>query len=100
MLPSCRGKDQPTFHPAMDMGGYVVILNAEQVEVTGRKNKQKLYRSHPTPRPGTLKTETFEHLQEVRRHLWCRHTPCRACHVMRAMLDAVLVRCSSRCRHI
>ena len=66
MLSLCRGKDQPTFHPAMDMGGYVVILNAEQVQVTGRKNKQKLYRSHPTARPGTLKTETFEHLQEVR----------------------------------
>ena len=79
---------------------YVVILNAEQVEVTGRKNKQKLYRSHPTARPGTLKTETFEHLQEVRRQEHSYVVPlCRACFVKRAMLDAVLVRCLSRCWH-
>ena len=81
----------------MDMGGYVVILNAEQVEVTGRKNKQKLYRSHPTARPGTLKTETFEHLQEVGRpdRLYVVSL-CRARFVKNAMLDAVLLRCLSR----
>lgn len=50
----------------MDMGGYVIIINAEKVTVTGNKFNQKLYRSHPTAKPGTLKTETFQQLNEVR----------------------------------
>ena len=49
----------------MDMGGYVIIVNAEKVTVTGKKFTDKLYRSHPTARPGTLKTETFKQLQQV-----------------------------------
>ena len=62
---SCRGKDQPSYSPSMDMGAYVLIINAEKVAVTGKKFYQKLYRSHPTPQPGTLKTETFRDLQQV-----------------------------------
>lgn len=49
----------------MDMGGYVIIINAEKVTVTGNKFNDKLYRSHPTAKPGTLKTETFRQLNEV-----------------------------------
>ena len=49
----------------MDMGAYVLIINAEKVAVTGKKYYQKLYRRHPTPQPGTLKTETFRDLQQV-----------------------------------
>ena len=49
----------------MDMGGYVIIINAEKVTVTGNKFNQKLYRSHPTAKPGTLKVETFKQLNEV-----------------------------------
>ena len=49
----------------MDMGGYVIIINADKVVVTGNKVNQKLYRSHPTAKPGTLKTENFKQLNQV-----------------------------------
>jgi Ribosomal protein L13 len=64
--PSRRGKHMPTFTPSMDMGGYVVVINAEQVLVTGNKFNQKLYRRHTTGRPGSMKVETFKDLQAVR----------------------------------
>ena len=53
----------------MDMGGYVIIINADKVTVTGNKFNDKLYRSHPTAKPGTLKTETFKQVNEVWVHL-------------------------------
>ena len=37
------------------MGGYVVVINAEKVAVSGNKNQQKLYRRHTTGRPGAMK---------------------------------------------
>ena len=39
-----RGKNKPTYTPNMDTGDFVVVINAEKVIVTGRKNEQKLYR--------------------------------------------------------
>mgnify|MGYP000885729106 CR=1 FL=1 len=38
-----RGKNQPYFTPHMDMGGFVVIINAGKVIVTGNKEKDKTY---------------------------------------------------------
>ncbi|MEL6495881.1 MAG: 50S ribosomal protein L13 [Cyanobacteria bacterium J06623_7] len=58
-----RGKNKPTFTPNMDTGDFVVVINAEKVVVTGRKNEQKLYRRH-SGRPGGMKTETFDQLQQ------------------------------------
>ncbi|MEL7037678.1 MAG: 50S ribosomal protein L13 [Cyanobacteria bacterium J06592_8] len=57
-----RGKKKPTYTPHMDTGDFVVVINAEKVQVTGRKSSQKLYRRH-SGRPGGMKTETFEKLQ-------------------------------------
>ncbi|MBW4515387.1 MAG: 50S ribosomal protein L13 [Timaviella obliquedivisa GSE-PSE-MK23-08B] len=57
-----RGKNKPTFTPHLDAGDFVVVINAEKVEVTGKKRSQKLYRRH-SGRPGGMKTETFEKLQ-------------------------------------
>ena len=57
-----RGKNKPTFTPHMDVGDFVVIVNAEKVTVTGKKREQKLYRRH-SGRPGGMKTETFAKLQ-------------------------------------
>lgn len=48
----------------MDMGSYVVIINAEKVAVTGNKEQQKMYYRH-TGRPGSLKEENFKKLQAV-----------------------------------
>lgn len=57
-----RGKNKPSYTPHMDTGDFVVVINAEKVVVTGRKNEQKLYRRH-SGRPGGMKTETFDQLQ-------------------------------------
>ena len=58
-----RGKNKPTFTPHLDTGDFVIVVNAEKVEVTGGKTSQKLYRRH-SGRPGGMKVETFEALQE------------------------------------
>jgi large subunit ribosomal protein L13 len=57
-----RGKNKPTYTPHADTGDFVVVINAEKIEVTGRKRTQKLYRRH-SGRPGGMKVETFERLQ-------------------------------------
>lgn len=57
-----RGKNKPTYTPNMDTGDFVIVINAEKVQVTGRKSEQKLYRRH-SGRPGGMKTETFSQLQ-------------------------------------
>lgn len=57
-----RGKNKPIYTPHMDTGDFVIIVNAEKVEVTGKKRTQKLYRRH-SGRPGGMKVETFAKLQ-------------------------------------
>jgi large subunit ribosomal protein L13 len=57
-----RGKHKPTYTPFMDTGDFVIVVNADKVDVTGKKRFQKLYRRH-SGRPGGMKTETFDHLQ-------------------------------------
>ena len=58
-----RGKNKPSFTPHLDTGDFVIVINAEKVEVTGKKASQKLYRRH-SGRPGGMKVEKFESLQE------------------------------------
>jgi large subunit ribosomal protein L13 len=58
-----RGKNKPYFTPHLDTGDFVVIVNAEKIQVTGRKATQKLYRRH-SGRPGGMKVETSNALQE------------------------------------
>lgn len=56
-----RGKHKPEYTPHMDMGDYIVVINAKEVRVTGNKAKDKVYYSH-SGYPGSLKTTTFEKL--------------------------------------
>lgn len=58
-----RGKNKPEYTPHLDTGDFVIVVNAEKVEVTGKKRTQKLYRRH-SGRPGGMKTETFDKLQQ------------------------------------
>ncbi len=51
------GKHKPTWTPHIDDGDHVVVINAEQVELGGRKETQKVYHRH-SGFPGGLKTET------------------------------------------
>ncbi len=38
-----KGKHKPIYTPGMDCGDYVIVINAEKVQVTGRKPEQKMY---------------------------------------------------------
>jgi len=57
------GKHKPDFSKHMDMGDYVVLLNAEKVEFSGRKEDKKLYRSH-SGYPGGFKETTAKLLRQ------------------------------------
>lgn len=57
-----RGKRKPTYTPHLDVGDFVIVVNAEKVTVTGRKRSQKIYRRH-SGRPGGMKVENFTKLQ-------------------------------------
>lgn len=57
-----RGKHKPIYTPHVDTGDYIVVINAEKVEVTGNKAKNKLYQHH-TGYIGNLKSINFEDLQ-------------------------------------
>jgi large subunit ribosomal protein L13 len=41
-----RGKDRPEFTPHADCGDFVVVINAEKIHVSGKKETQKMYRRH------------------------------------------------------
>lgn len=56
-----RGKNKPTFSPNADTGDFVVVINAEQIKITGKRELLKTY-SHHTGYPGGLKTQTFQEL--------------------------------------
>jgi large subunit ribosomal protein L13 len=58
-----RGKNKPTFTPHMDMGDYVIVVNAEKIAVTGKKGTEKMYYSH-SGYPGGLKTVPFNEMVE------------------------------------
>lgn len=70
-----RGKNKPQFAAFVDSGDFVVIINAEKVSVTGKKQDQKKYYSH-SGYPGGLRTETLKELLEkkpeeaIRRAVW------------------------------
>lgn len=53
------GKHKPTYSDHMDMGDYVVVVNAQKVKVTGKKRKQKVYQKH-SGYPGGFKEVSFE----------------------------------------
>ena len=57
-----RGKHKPEFTPHVDTGDYMVVINAEKVAVTGRKEQNKLYHHH-TGYIGSLKTTTLGKLR-------------------------------------
>ena len=67
-----RGKKKPIYTPHVDCGDYVIVINAEKVEVTGKKRKEKIYKRH-TGYPGGLREITFEKLQAKKPDEIIRH---------------------------
>ncbi len=56
-----RGKHKPEYTPHVDTGDYIVVINAEQVRVTGAKATDKMYYHH-SGFPGGIKSINFEKL--------------------------------------
>lgn len=56
-----RGKEKAVFTPNMDAGDFVIVINAEKVKVTGKRETLKTY-SHHSGYPGGLKTRSFQDL--------------------------------------
>ncbi len=59
-----RGKHKPTYTPFLDVGDFVIVVNAEKVVLTGRKPQQKVYYRH-SGYPGGLKHIPFERMRET-----------------------------------
>ena len=57
------GKHKPEYVPHMLSGDFVVVINAREIKVTGRKAQQKIYRRY-SQYPGTLKEIPYERMQE------------------------------------
>jgi large subunit ribosomal protein L13 len=60
-----RGKRKPTYTPHVDVGDFVVVVNAEQIAVTGDKLHAKMYYRH-SGYPGGLKKRTLNDMLERR----------------------------------
>jgi large subunit ribosomal protein L13 len=59
------GKDKPEFTPGVDIGDFVVVVNAEKIEVTGKKLDEKHYYRH-SGYPGGLRTVSMRQQLERR----------------------------------
>ena len=58
-----RGKNKPQYTPNVDTGDFVIVINADKVTVTGKKETDKMYRSH-SGYPGGFKEISFKDLME------------------------------------
>ncbi len=59
-----RGKNKPSFNPAIDAGDYVEVINCDKVKFTGKKFEQKEYIWH-TNYPGGLKRKKIKDVFRV-----------------------------------
>lgn len=57
-----RGKHKPSFTPHMDMGDNVIIVNADKVQLTGKKREEHFY--WHTGHPGGIKSRTKQQILE------------------------------------
>ena len=60
-----RGKRKPDYTPHIDVGDFVVVVNAEKISVTGNKREQKRYYRH-SGYPGGLRSRTLNDMLERR----------------------------------
>lgn len=58
-----RGKENCFFTPSVDQGNFVVVLNSDKIEISGKKEQNKLYYRN-SQRPGSIKKETFRDLKQ------------------------------------
>jgi large subunit ribosomal protein L13 len=60
-----RGKHKPTYTPHVDVGDFVVVVNAEKVVVTGKKREDKVYWRH-SGYPGGIRSRTLAEMLDRR----------------------------------
>lgn len=58
-----RGKHKPEYTPHMDTGDYIIVINAEKVHVTGRKETSKMYYHH-SGYPGGMKAIRLDKMRQ------------------------------------
>jgi large subunit ribosomal protein L13 len=73
-----RGKNKPVFTPHLDAGDFVVVINAEKILVTGKKETEKLYMSYSGWKGG----ERFRSVSEIRQ----RHPEKLIMHAVKGMI--------------
>ena len=56
-----RGKNKPQYTPHVDVGDFVIVVNADRVAVTGKKAEQRVYRRH-SGYPGGLKETSYQQM--------------------------------------
>jgi large subunit ribosomal protein L13 len=56
-----RGKNKPQYTPHVDVGDFVVVVNADRVAVSGRKAQQRVYRRH-SGYPGGMKETSYQQM--------------------------------------
>ncbi len=59
-----KGKHKPIYSPHLDVGDYVIVVNAAEIKVTGNKLTQKIYYRH-SGYPGGLKSITLGRMMET-----------------------------------
>ena len=59
-----RGKHKPSFTPNLDMGDFVIVVNAEKISVTGNKEVKKTYFKH-TGYIGSASSTKLDHLRKT-----------------------------------
>ncbi len=62
-----RGKHKPMYTPHIDCGDHIVVINADKIQLTGRKRSDKVYYRH-TGYPGGIKSTTPEQLAARGQH--------------------------------
>lgn len=60
-----RGKHKPEYTPHVDTGDYIIIVNAQNIDVTGKKEDNKIYYRH-TGYPGGLRQRTLREVREAK----------------------------------
>lgn len=58
-----RGKHKPEYTPHMDMGDYIIVINADKIAVTGKKMRDKKYYRH-SGFPGGIYERSFQEYQQ------------------------------------
>ena len=60
-----RGKHKPTYTPNVDCGDFVIVINAQDIVLTGNKNLQKKYYHH-SGYPGGLREQTYGDMMQTK----------------------------------